>query len=64
MKTDDKIVAMEEILERLINENSNINKTSTDYFNRLDIMMRLQETINNLRQLVRLREMGIRKDTY
>lgn len=59
MKATDKIGKMEDFLSKLTAEANNINTSSKEYAEHIDLILRLQETIFQLKALHRHQAMMI-----
>jgi hypothetical protein len=50
MKTKEKITKMEQMLETILNQQTSINISSQEYTRHIELMLRLQDSINQLKQ--------------
>ena len=59
MKAKERINKMEQMLDAIIDQQNDINTTSQEYTRHIELMLRLQDTINEMKQQYQHQQMYI-----
>ena len=64
MKAKEKISKMEQMLDAIMDQQNDINTSSQEYTRHIELMLRLQETINEMKQQYQHQQMYVSPEQF